>query len=793
MSANISDIGRIRDACMHWRSEWTDAGFCLCASGSVVREEATSYSDMDLIVIHGTDDAGTESTSRDIVGVLSREIEHVSVSLRSVGDVARLLDTDIRSWMALLEAVHICGTRDVYRHFREEMRKTLALVMGNILEHLETLISERYRQYGSAVSLLEPNIKNSAGTLRDIHAIHSLVLAGILREAGPCVQPLPSVSEVLAHVSLNADRKKALQEARTFFLSVRAIMHDISGHLHDTLDFDLQRHVAERLGFKDSPTRRGVEVFMREYYRHARAVHVALQLVLYDMKKQEGLNDRTREQLLFLPAGDVKWTDIDIMGLFHDMATSGRIPAGEVVRALDNLRAIRFTSSSLHLFDAVLREGRHVGRTLMFMHEHGFLSAVLPEFAGLEHFFQHNVYHFYTADEHTLRAIAALEGPLREDAHVSAVLDEIEDQSILYYAVLLHDIAKPIDLPRHEQVGADLVPTVLRRFGRDRDAGLVAFLVRNHLRMEQLAFRRNIREVVTLNPFVQELQSVERLNLLYVLTLADMSALNPGVLTDWKKELLRELYTSARRLLEMGTEEESASRHPVGERQHASGMTEDTYSVAVQDVLDGAPFRIHFQHHRAYSEATVFCIDRPMLLAHFSAALFGADCSIVDASIETRNDVVIDTFRLVDIFNGSHLREEQERQVRELLRAVCAGETDSEGLFDRCRRKWVRKLRRLPRSHVTVDVRYLPHQTDEGREQTIIEVYAPDTFGLLYRLASEISTFGLNVVFAKIATRVDGVVDSFYVVDNKGRAFIDERRREQLRSRILHQISELTQ
>ncbi|MBR9976090.1 MAG: HD domain-containing protein [Bacteroidetes bacterium] len=747
---------------------------------------------MDLIVIQGKEGEGTDAVARDIIGVLSREIEHVSVSLRTLDDVAGLLQTDIRSWMALLEAVHICGAREVYDLFQVELRKTLLPRMGEMLEGLETLISERYRQYGSAVALLEPNIKYSAGTLRDIHAIFFLTLTEVLRESESSGRPLASVPEVIVRASVNPDRRKAIIEARSFFLSVRSAMHEISGHLHDTLDFELQRHVAERMGFSGSHKRRGVEVFMREYYRHARAIHVSLQLVLYDLKKKEGLNERSKEKMLFFPAGDAKRTDLSIMGLFHEMATSGRVPAGDVVRALENMRPVRFTAPSLLLFDSILREGQHIGGTLMFMHAHGFLSAVLPEFAGLEHFFQHNIYHFYTADEHTLRAIGALESSLREDAGVLAVLNEIEDKSVLYYAVLLHDIAKPIDLPRHEQVGADLVPTVLRRFGRDKDTGLIAFLVRNHLRMEQLAFRRNFREISTLQPFVEEVLSVQRLNLLYLLTLADMSALNPGILTDWKKELLRELYTVARHLMETGTEKKPAEQHSADERQQTSGMSEDTYSIAVQDVLDGASLRIHFQHHRAYSEATVFCVDRPMLLAHFSAALFGADCSIVDASIETINDVVIDTFRLVDIFSGSHLREEQERQVRDTLRAVCAGETDSERLFDRCRRKWVRKLRRLPQRHVTVDVRYIPHQSDEGREQTIVEVYAPDTFGLLYRLASELSAFGLNVVFAKIATRVDGVVDSFYVVDSAGRAFVDEQRREQLRSRILHQITELT-
>ena len=776
-----------------WSEEWTNSSFCVCVSGSVARGEATAYSDMDLLVIQGADDERSRQIAESIVGTLSRDIAHVSVTLRSLQDIRGMLHEDIRSWVAQMDAVYVAGNREVYCGFRKGMKDAAKAGKTDIIIALEALTDERYAQYGSAVALLEPNIKNSAGSLRDIHTIYYIAILELLETLPVCVDPMPPVRDVLASASLHEDRRHAIQDAYSFYLAVRAAMHGVSGHLHDSLDFELQRHVADALGFRGSDTRKGVELFMREYYRHARAVHVSLQLVFYDARVREGVNETTREHLLLLPEEHAALDDSGIMALFHSMAMEGKRPAGEVIRALEQLRDVSFGPQALKVFDRMLREGKYLSETLMFMHAHGFLSLVLPEFAALEHFFQHNVYHFFTADEHTLRAIGALEKSLREDAHAAKILDGITDRSVLHYAVLLHDIAKPIDLQRHEHVGADLVPAVLGRFGRSDIIATVTFLVRDHLRMEQLAFRRNIREISTLQPFVEEVRTLDRLDFLYLLTLADMSALNPGVLTDWKKELLRELYETAKQLMLSGFDDHGGLQQLMEEHRPTTSMNEQDFSIAVQDVLDGALMRVHFQHHRAYSEVTVFCLDRPMLLAQFSAALLGADCSIVDASIETRNDVVIDTFRLVDIFSGSHLRHEQAREVRDLIRSVCAGETDSELLFERYRRKWIRKLRRLPKKHVTVDVRYLPHLASDGTEQTIVEVYAPDTFGLLYRLASELSSFGLNVVFAKIATRVDGVVDSFYVVDSEGRAFTDAQRREQLRSRILHHITTLTQ
>jgi [protein-PII] uridylyltransferase len=789
---------RIQEALRLWRVEWTDMNCCLCVSGSVARNEDTGFSDLDLLVIRGVavrenlSSVGMDTITETIVAVLSAGVDHCSITVRSIADIPVMLDADIRSWVAQMDAVLITGDSSVYCEFRKSVRNGVRERRDFILSSLQKLKNERHRQYGSAVALLEPNIKNSAGTLRDIHTIYYIGILDIIQDIPVSADPWPDVMSVLSRLSLKEQRRKALADAYVFFLSVRRRMHEISGHLHDSLDFELQQKVSEAVGFSSRDARRGVELFMRSYYAHARTVHVAVQLVFYDSMQIADTEENETKSMILLPEWKGTIDDLSAMRLFLKMVQTGGKPAAETIRAMDNLGSRPFSSEAVKLFDRIVREDKHVADTLMFMHEHGILAAVLPEFSPLQHFFQHNIYHFFTADEHTLRAIRAVETTLCEDDHASSVLSQVKDRSVLHYAILLHDIAKPVDLPRHEHVGADLVPEILRRFGRSEIAEDVAFLVREHLKMEQLAFRRDIREITTLRPFIELVQTVDRLNLLYLLTLADMAALNPGVLTDWKKELLRELYAAARRLMETGESTTSGLRQSLDDSRLAAVMGEREYSVAVQDVIDGELVRIHFQHHRAYSEVTIFCIDRPQLLAQFSAAFFGADCSIVDASIRTQNDVVIDTFRLVDIFSSGHLRNDQAIHVKQLIRSVCAGEVNAEQLFDRYRRKWVRKLKKLPKNNVTVDVAYLPHLTAEGKEQTIVEVYAPDTFGLLYRLSSELSSFGLNVVFAKIATRVDGVVDSFYVVDSEGRAFTDEQQRRKLRQRLLDQITNLT-
>ncbi|MFZ1729635.1 MAG: HD domain-containing protein [Bacteroidota bacterium] len=779
-------------AANNWQKEWTTRGFCISVTGSVARKEETPFSDIDFLILH-TGDQDYAFLAEQIVSTLSVGVDHASIAVRSIQDISSMLTTDIRSWVAQMDAVFIAGNAEVFCLFRKIVREGVISNKSSIIGALESLTADRYSHYGYAVTLLEPNVKNSAGTLRDVHTIYYLGLLDVLQDIPVCTDPWPEVHAVLNQLSLISERRQALGEAYGFLLLVRSAMHELSQHLHDSLDFELQRSVAEKLGFGEKDSRKGVEHFMHAYYKHTRAVNVSLRLVFYDQKLKEGMAAETEETRIGIPPLSDSLNDVDIMLLFLDMAQRKLYPGGDFIRAIDHGRGIKFGKEAVRIFDLVLREKQHVADTLQLMHEMGVLGVILPEFAALEHFFQHNVYHFFTADEHTLRAIHACETSLRENEHSAKILAEIKDLSVLYYSILLHDIAKPVDLQRHEHVGADMAPEVLRRFDRMEISDTVVFLVREHLSMEQLAFRRNIREVTMLQPFIKRVKTVERLNLLYILTLADMSALNPGVLTDWKRELLRELYETVRQVLLKGAMALDQMQQEIEDTSPESAMSEAEYGAAIQDVIDGQRVRINLQHHRAYSEVTVFCLDRPQLLAQFSAALFGADCSIVDASIDTHNDVVIDTFRVVDIFSGKHLRSDQSVMLKQMVQSVCAGELDAEQLFERYRRKWVRKLRKLPKKNVTVDVTYVPHRSTEGGEQTIVEVYAPDTFGLLYKLASAISRFGLNVVFAKIATRVDGVVDSFYVVDNEGKAFTDSQRQQELKQRLLEQITALTQ
>lgn len=776
-----------------WNEQPGAKSLCLCLTGSVARNEATAYSDSDILLLveEGHEDQDEYARfARDLQSVIGRS----SVVFRSVDQLTDLLTQDMRSWLALTDSRFVAGSRELYVRLWDALAKQCQDNYPVIFDRLKILTLERHASYGASTSLLEPNVKNSAGALRDVLAITYLEVIHLLRNAETAVAGISDWVALLSNASLLPERRKAVMEARSFFLLVRRKLHEVTGHLNDTLKFELQPHVAiattRNTSGKDVAL---VEQFMRRYYQHARNVHLALELSFYDHEAAP-VNGLATEYhaVIHVPVHGFSHGK-EILNMFLLSAKKGGRPGSDVIRALTGEKRYDFSDAECgQLFDEILRGGLRVGSTLRSMHECGVLKMVFPEFATVEFFFQHNIYHYFTLDEHIITMIEKAEALGNDTSVFGDVYRSQRDISILFYAVLLHDIAKPVDLVRHEIEGAKMVPGVLRRYGREDVTAEVAFLVRWHLAMEQMAFRRDIRDEAALMSFLELVQTQERLDLLLLLTYADMAALNPGVLTDWKKVMLLELYHAASARLRGGNVDDGeVEKTSVGD-QIESTASESLLRRAMEDVREGEPVRIFVFPHQAYTEIHVICLDRPLLLTQLSAALLGADVNVIDATIDTRNDIAVDIFRVTDIVRNGCLDEAGIARVRNTLRHVCTAEVTGEELFRQFRRKWIRRIRRTVRDSVKTDVVYLDTGDGNVGDRTIIEVYAPDAFGLLYILCREISSFGLNIVFAKIATRVDGVVDSFYVLEASGHPFTDPLRREQLRQSLLRHITDVS-
>jgi [protein-PII] uridylyltransferase len=346
----------------------------------------------------------------------------------------------------------------------------------------------------------------------------------------------------------------------------------------------------------------------------------------------------------------------------------------------------------------------------------------------------------------------------------------------------------------------------------------VLFLVRNHLLMEQIAFRRNLGDPQTIIDFASRVHGTQQLDLLYLLTYADLSAVNKNVWTDWKAMLLHELYQRSREILERNLTGEEYARVEADRRQTAvqdmvnelsstisEGKARDhldaVESPAYLAAFDAAEIAEHirrigtdetvstiFKRNEDHTEVTIIARDAPFALSRFCGVLSANDANILDAQIFTRNDgIIIDRFRVIDFVSKTALSDRQCNKIHQELNHVFDDVTDIEELLSRHKMRWKRRIR-IANPNVRIDVEFESHP-----RYTIIDVYAPDMLGFLYRITGTISMLGLNISFAKIATRIDGIVDSFYVLDLTGRKVDDEAQRSYVRSEILKVINDLSE
>ncbi len=773
--------------------------FALLAMGSYGRAELAPWSDKDLLLllpdVHDADEVRTR------VQALEDAHWHVSVSARTLHEAEAMLEEDLRSWLAMLEARFLAGDAALALSLREALRaQILHEGKPSIEQRIARYAQDRHRQYGDAVKLLEPNIKNSAGSLRDLQSMYYLALVEHITSSRTLdLAPWPSFDRLVPALTLHAARIERLVDAWKLFVRVRATMHDIVGHLHDVLDYDLQKRVAERLGYGGASAKESVESFMRSYYQHAKDVRLAFD-ALFVLREPAAHADHlttehidTRyvciEDILHLASPRIVLDIDDIVEAFLHACMRRCTFGADLVRAIDDVLSASDAACGMRgrrAFNAILMQEAAVAETLRRMNDLGVLGVVLPAFADLVSFFQHNIYHFYTADEHTLIAIEHAERLAGEPGLLGDLFRALPDRSPLYYAILFHDIAKPVDLPRHEIIGADMALETLEHFERKDIMEDVAVVVRFHLLMEQVAFRRNYHDIATHAPFAHLVGSLSRLDLLLLLTYADMSALNPTVWTEWKRAVLEELYLRARSVL-IG----DAAADPVPPSP-PSPSTVDPVPPGNPHIL-AKDIQIRYSDSITHTEIIVEGHDAPYFLSRIAAVFLAADASIIAARIETRDDgTAVDIFRVIDIIDGGMLRQEQHIRITELVESVWREETDTEQLFRRQRAKWKRRLRRAPNPATRIDVEFHDHVSGSGRRQTIIDVYAPDSYGLLYKLSQIISSFRLTILFASLATRVDGVVDSFYVTDVDGTPFDRDDERTALRTALLEQIGALT-
>jgi [protein-PII] uridylyltransferase len=813
-------------------------GVAIIALGGYGRAEMFPHSDVDVMVLSSAGGGvQVEGSAREFLHSLWDAGLNIGHSVRTINETIAQHGASLDSWVSVLESRFICGNAELADKMYSTIREKI--VKGNKAWYISSLFDEalsRQMRFGNSVKLLEPNVKKSTGGLRDLQTVfwlHRGIEHDLLTPLNPEVPAtLAFLDQLKAESSIDEEMHSAAVAALRFMFSVRTAMHLKRDGPHDTLEYSLQREVAEFLGCRSQSPMHPVEVFMRDYYLHARTIHMLFTQLgqrfretiepvrrAWNKGSRVGSTFRVRDGVLLLDPPVQRLTAPETV--FEAFA----LAATEEVDFDAGLRAALYRSADLVAADsaptpeaiAMTRKvltSRRVADTLRDMNDTNILGKLIPEFADLVAFFQHNMYHYYTADEHTLVALEFAEhlrekqGPLRE------VFRNLRRKELLYLSILLHDIAKPRGVADHEITGVPIAEEVTRRLGFPDLAADVGFLVRHHLVMEQVTFRRNINDPETLKEFARHFERPYLLDYLYILTYADLSAVNPGIWTEWKGAMLQELYHRTSEVLNRNLKGEEVDRYheerreqlaqkieralhgqmtPAVLQKHLKGIPNASYAdvfspeeiaghIAAAESLDLVAAR--FADMGGSTDVTLIARDAPGTLSRFCGVLSANDATIFSADVFTRSDgIVIDRFRVSDAAEGGKLSQRACTKITEDLRKVISGELDIRRLFEDHQRKWKRRPKRPDNPNIRTDVRF-----EDAPRNTIIDVYAADRVGFLFEVTGAMAALGLNITYAKIATRVDGIVDAFYVQESDGKAVKGQERKDEIRQAILSTI-----
>ena len=813
-----------------------DPRCALDAQGGYGRCELNPQSDIDLLFLYNWKvTAYVEAVTEKVLYTLWDAGLTVGHATRSVAESMRLASQDMKIRTSLLDARYLSGDHALYAEFDKAVVDYLTKKNDDrfIREKLAES-EERHERYGGSVYLLEPDIKESEGGLRDIHT--ALWIAKMKLRV-QTIDDLPREG-----VISEADAA-ALKGAQDFLWRVRNELHFHSKKHQDQLTFEEQEIVARALGFRDDGGIQGVEAFMRRYYLEASEISRLSSLIIHRLTDpgepaqwswrgliagSAGREVRpgvriSRGMLWITDASAFRRKRENLMGVFSD-AQKNKVELSHETRSVVRLQLdlvdddFRRDPAVAALFLDILRYKERVYETLMEMHRTGVLGAYIPEFGRLLCMALHDLYHIYTVDQHSLRLVKELErlksGEFREQLPLLTQLArEMEKIEILYLGLMFHDIGKGLG-GGHSEKGRDIARAIAGRLGLNiDDTNQLEFLVLHHLLLAHTAFRRDIDDEKLVVDFTKLMANASNLKMLYLLTYADMKSVGPQIWNHWKASLLEQLYVSSSRLLEelekgAITGEDRASRLRRIKSRVETRLAREYPADRVKAFIEGMPDRYflttpedeapahfdlveRFKHQvyvsavrhlpeKEFTEITVCTTDRPGLFANIAGVFAAMSLDILSARIITRNDGLI-----LDVFHISHMnmaesvmRPERWQRVQALLEKALAGEIDVAKLVQQSDKPSLFK-KRVPK--VPTEIRIDNKASDDF---TIVEVYTQDCIGVLFTITHTLHLLGLSIHVAKISTNVDQVADIFYVADEHGGKIGDPARLEAIRGEL---------
>jgi len=802
------------------------------AVGGYGRGEMAPYSDVDLLFLTPYKvTPWAESVIESTLYMLWDLKLKVGHATRTVKDTLRLAREDYTIRTSLVE----------YRYLHGDT--TLAAEMGRLLwtelfkdtasEFIEAKLaerSERHRKQGGQRYMVEPNVKEGKGGLRDLQTLYWV---------GKYLHGVREAETLVDRKVFTADEFQTFREAHNFLWAVRCHLHLLAGRAADQLSFDMQVEVAEAMGYEDRGGRRAVEHFMQDYFRHATVVGDLTRIFLtalednHTKQKPDLLRFLKRKREAKPPYAiqhnRITVADVDtflaeplnILRIFDEALRTGTFLHPDAMRLIaNNLDLIdddlRNSKEANRLFLGLLLKHGNPERALRRMNELNVLGAFMPEFAPVVAMMQFNMYHHYTVDEHIIQCISNLSeierGKLVEELPIaSGILERGVNRKVIYVALLLHDIGKgrPED---HSIVGAQIARKVCPRLGLSKkETETVEWLIRYHLLMSDTAQKRDIAEPRTVKGFAKAVKSVERLDLLTVLTVCYIRGVGPGVWNNWKAVLIRNLYRATKDALDTGIEavsREQAETEAKRELREAltgwsgkaikreTGRHYGPYwqglplaaHVIFANLLNGIPndeirIDLMLDEDRDATRAAFAMVDHPGLFSRVTGALALVGANIVDARTYTSKDGYATAMFWIQDADGHPYEEARLPRLRQMISKTLRGEVVArDALKDRDKIKKRERAFRVP-TQITFD-------NDGSDIYTIIEVDTRDRPGLLYDLTRTLASANVYIASAVIATYGEQVVDTFYVKDMVGLKYHDDRKRTALERKLRAAIAE---
>ncbi|HSF29974.1 MAG TPA: [protein-PII] uridylyltransferase [Candidatus Tectomicrobia bacterium] len=798
----------------------------IVAVGGYGRGDLNPFSDLDIVVLHApqADEISTQFMLQFTYFLMDMRLD-VRYSNRSVANCVQMARRDLSTKTSFIEARPLAGDGQLLEQFRRTVQREL--LGKGVDQFIGAKTEERQRRhdkYYGSVSVLEPNVKESPGGLRDYH---TTLWVGAMRVGAR------SVEELEAAGVITAAERQAVTQAYDFLLRVRTDLHFAQQWKSDVLALEVQEDTAVRLGFGGNGTGLPVERFMREYYRQARVVNQLCASALNRCRPHERgigkvLEYMLRKELdhgLVVARGEITakergsdpfqarpslLLEVFAWGLEMDLGLSDDLKG--LMRA--NLGAIddAFRADQQHsrLFMTILKHP-HAARALRAMHEIGILSAYLPEFEPITGLVHHDLYHKYTVDEHTLRAVDYLdelpETPEKELREIAKLFQSLPNPEVLRLALLYHDVGKTKGID-HVEESAELFRAAAPRLGLgEKRADQVELLVKNHLLMNHLAQRRDITDPKIVADFAETVRNVENLKLLCILTYADTRAVGPDIWTVWKGALLWELYmrtykhftqedevvvTGEALIEQVKSEVMSALSGRIPDAvvdaffkampyKYIVSTAADTMAHHVQLVegLKGEKLATKHTHHLELGSSELM-ICTPSKAGNFSkiaGTLAANKLNILGAQIYTRSDgLALYTLQIESLEKKPILDERLWQRLKAELATVLAEER--EVTYRPGRTIFARKERAVP---VTTVIEVNNRISDM---YTVIDVTTQDRLGLLYLITTTLFELGINIHLAKVSTEATRAIDVFYVTDLLGEKIVDEHAIEDVRSRL---------